>query len=87
MQEEKKNFEDVELYFRRAVTFNEWWQAVLTTAEVMDFLNLSLPITNRDGSDRILTWRQESQSCKSNHVEVLKVNIPVRTVGPGLGSI
>ena len=85
MQQEKKNFDDVELYFRRAVTFSEWWQAVLTAAEVMDFLNLSLPLTNRDGSDHILTWEQERQPSKSNNFEVLKVNIPVRDRRAGLG--
>ena len=86
IQEEKKNFENVELYFRRAVTFSQWWKAVSTAAELMDFLNLSLPLTNRDGSNRILTWEQENQSCKSDRFEVLKVNIPVldRRAGNGL---
>ena len=86
VQYEIKSFEDAELYFRRAATLDEWWQAVSTAADVMDFLNLSLPLTNRDGSNRTLTWRQDSQAPESNHYEVLKVNVPVRDrrAGPGL---
>ncbi|MCP4263605.1 MAG: undecaprenyl/decaprenyl-phosphate alpha-N-acetylglucosaminyl 1-phosphate transferase [Planctomycetes bacterium] len=86
VQDEIKSFEDAELYFRRVTTFYEWWQAVSTAADVMDFLNLSLPLTNRDGSNRTLTWRQDGQAPKSNHYEVLKVNVPVRDrrAGPGL---
>jgi hypothetical protein len=66
------------LYFRRAATFNEWWQAVSTAADLMDFLNLSLPLTNRDGSIRTLIWRQYGQTPESNRYEVLKINVPIR---------
>jgi UDP-GlcNAc:undecaprenyl-phosphate GlcNAc-1-phosphate transferase len=78
VQDEIKKFEDAELYFRRAATFNEWWQAVSTAADLMDFLNLSLPLTNRDGSIRTLIWRQYGQTPESNRYEVLKINVPIR---------
>jgi len=85
VKEEKKNFEDAELYFRRVATFNEWWQAVSTASEVMDFLNLSLPLTNRDGSNRILTWCQEKPSSEYNNYEIMEVNVPVRDRRAGFG--
>ena len=78
VQEEIKSFEDMELYFRRAATFDEWWQAVSTAADVMDFLNLSLPLTNRDGTARTLSWRDDSQTLESGYDGSLKVNIPVQ---------
>ncbi len=85
VKEEKKNFEDAELYFRHVATFNEWWQAVSTASEVMDFLNLSLPLTNRDGSNRILTWCQEKPSSEYNKYEIMEVNVPVRDRRAGFG--
>lgn len=52
----------------------------------MGFLSLSLPITNRDGTHRILTWRQDSKSPGSDPEKLLKVNVPIRDrrTGPHL---
>ena len=84
IREEIKNFEDAELHFRRAATFNQWWQAVSTAAEKMDFFSLNLPLINRDGIHRTLTWRQNGKTFKSDHELRLKVNIPIqdRRSGP-----
>jgi UDP-GlcNAc:undecaprenyl-phosphate GlcNAc-1-phosphate transferase len=84
VQDEIKGFEDAELHFRRAMTFNQWWQAVSTAADRMGFLSLSLPLTNRDGSARTLTWWQNSQGTDSD--DVLKVSVPIRDrrAGPSL---
>jgi len=86
VQDEIKNFEDAELHFRRAVTFNQWWQAVSKAADRMDFLSLSLPLINRDGTVRTLTWRDDSQTPESGHDELLKVDVPIRDrrSGPSL---
>jgi UDP-GlcNAc:undecaprenyl-phosphate GlcNAc-1-phosphate transferase len=86
VQDEIKNFEDAELHFRRAVTFNQWWQAVSKAADRMDFLSLSLPLINRDGTVRTLTWRDDSQTPESGHDELLKVDVPIRDrrAGPSL---
>ncbi len=83
IQKEKRTFEDAQLYFREAQTFNQWWKAVLKAADIMGFLNLSLPLTNRDGSTHILSWWQNNQSLDS---DVLKVSLPVqdRRAGPKL---
>jgi len=79
-REEIKSFEDAELHFRRAETFYEWWQAVSAATDKMGFLSISLPIKNRDGTSRTLTWRQddEGQKPKPHHDGLLKVSIPVR---------
>jgi len=65
-------------------TFNQWWQAVSKTADIMGFLNLSMPIINRDGNTRTLNWWQNGESSDSN--DVLKVSLPVqdRRAGPKL---
>ena len=85
VQDEIKNFEDAELHFRRAATFNQWWQAVSTAADRMDFLSLSLPLINRDGTVRTLTWQQDGKDSDSDN-DVLKVDVPVqdRRAGPSL---
>ena len=85
-QEETRSFEEAELHFRRAATFNQWWQAVTTAAEGMGFLSLSLPLTNRDGTPRTLTWRRDSQIPDPHYDELLRVNVPIqdRRAGPPL---
>lgn len=76
IQKEIRNFEDAQLHFRKAETFHQWWQAVSKTAEIMGFLNLNLPLVNRDGSARNLNWWQNRSN--SNSDDALKVNLPVR---------
>ncbi|MBL7146707.1 MAG: hypothetical protein ISS76_20880, partial [Phycisphaerae bacterium] len=83
-KEETRDFEAAELHLRRAKTFDEWWRAVSTAAEMMDFLDISLPLTNRDGTSRTLTWRKNgSEQDSQNHIGV---NIPIhdRRLGPPL---
>lgn len=52
----------------------------------MGFWTLSLPLTNRDGTHRTLTWRQDAKTPNFIHEELLKVNVPVqdRRTGPHL---
>jgi hypothetical protein len=78
MHDEIMNFEDVELHFQRAVNFNQWWLAVSAAAESMDFFSLSLPIIKRDGTSYTLTWRDDSQTLKSDKYELLNLDIPIR---------
>jgi len=84
-QEEIRCFEDVQLYFRRAITFDQWWQAVSVAGEKMGFLSLSLPVVNRSGIVRTLTWQHDGQSPCSDD-GLLKASIPVRDrrTGPSL---
>ncbi len=78
MKEERRSFEEAQLVFRQAVTFHQWWQAISKAAESMGFLSLSLPLTNRDGTHRTLTWRQDGKTPNFGHEELLKLNVPIR---------
>jgi UDP-N-acetylmuramyl pentapeptide phosphotransferase/UDP-N-acetylglucosamine-1-phosphate transferase len=84
MKEEVKNFEDAQLHFHRADAFNNWWRAVSTAAGKMGFISLSMLITNRDGTTRKMTWRQDNKSTNADN-EVLKLNVPIRDRRPGPG--
>jgi UDP-GlcNAc:undecaprenyl-phosphate GlcNAc-1-phosphate transferase len=84
MNEERKCFETTQLHFREVKTFDQWWEAASCAAEKMDFLSLNLNLTNRDGSSRVLVWRQNGNG--PDHHELLKVNVPLRDrrAGPSL---
>jgi len=86
MKEERRSFEEAQLVFRQAATFHQWWQAVSSAADRMGFWTLSLPLTNRDGTHRTLTWRQDVKTPNFGQEELLKVNVPVRDrrTGPHL---
>ena len=57
IQKEKKNFENVELDFRRAANFNQWWEAACRAAKGLDFAWLSLKSESIDGTIRTEVWR------------------------------
>ncbi|MHC4207447.1 MAG: MraY family glycosyltransferase [Planctomycetota bacterium] len=82
MKEEIKKFEDAQLYFHRADTFNHWWRAVSTAADKMGFISLSMNIINRDGTERKMAWGQDNKSKNSDN-EVLQLNVPIRDHRPG----
>ncbi len=77
-REEKRSFDALQLIFRRAATLNQWWQAVSSAAEDLDFFSLCLSLTNRDGTHRTLTWNQNGKAPKSDREALLKVSIPIR---------
>ncbi len=58
----KDFFEDAQLQARRVESFDQWWQTVCSAAEQMDFNSISLPITNRDGTRRILEWKRNNSA-------------------------
>jgi UDP-GlcNAc:undecaprenyl-phosphate GlcNAc-1-phosphate transferase len=69
-------FEVAQLHFRGAATFDQWWEAACIAAERLDFSKVKLPVTNRDGSHRILEWQSNKNNPTSD--ELLKVEVPVR---------
>ncbi len=73
---EVESYEQVELYFRRAKTFETWWHAVCFAAEKMDFSRVKLPLTNRDGSRRNLIWQKDNFNIGPE--ELVDVTVPVR---------
>ncbi len=85
VKHEIEDFEEVELCLRRAKSFDHWWRALSTSADKMGMSNLSLVLTNRDGTPRRLAWQHDSRSPDSRD-ELLKMSVPVRDrrSGPSL---
>ena len=81
---ERENYEQVELYFRQAGIFDQWWQAVCFAAGKMALAKGSLSLTNRDGTKRILTWNTDSGDNDAR--DLIEMTIPVRDrrAGPPL---
>jgi membrane protein implicated in regulation of membrane protease activity len=75
-KQELENFENIELHFRQARIFNQWWRAVCFAADKMDFASSSLPLTNRDGTKRELVWERDTEDI--NPDEMVKMIMPVR---------
>lgn len=76
--EDRKSFEDAALYFRRATTFDQWWLAASTAADKMDFLTMELPLINRDGTVRALTWQHNGGNSHFGREGLIQVHLPVR---------
>lgn len=84
MKQERENFEKVQLHFCRARTFDQWWQSVRLAAERMDFTTISLPLTNRDGTKRVLSWGRNDKDTEPHKVVKMTVPIRDRRAGPPL---
>lgn len=77
-REDRKSFEDAALHFRRATTFEQWWTAASTAADKMDFLTMELPLVNRDGTARALTWQHNGNGLHHGPEGLIQVHLPVR---------
>ena len=75
MAGEKEGFEKSRLYFYHAKTFGEWWQSVCIAAEKMDFSAVSLPLTQRNGEKKLLSWNKETTNDSRDTIQMM---IPVR---------
>jgi len=73
---ETESFEQAELHFRRADDFDNWWQAVCIAAEKLEFTSGVLKVTNRDGTERVLTWNNNGEKIEEKHL--VKTILPVR---------
>lgn len=75
-RQEIENFEKVQLHFHQAKSFDEWWQSVCFAADEMGFVSGSLPLTNRDGTERKLAWEKNSKNIGAN--DIVEIILPVR---------
>jgi hypothetical protein len=75
---EKQAFEYSQLRFRRVHGFPQWWQAVCEAARRLDFLWVSLTVTNPDGSEDMFVWRREDAPPKTSRV--VTVSLPLKRV-------
>lgn len=80
-KKEKEKFERLELHFRDARYFDQWWQAVCFAAEEMDFVNGKMPVTNRDGSTRILAWERQSKNVTTDNILKSTLTLSDRRAG------
>jgi len=72
---EKEGFEKARLHFCRAKTFSQWWESVCAAATNMNFNSVLLPLTNRDGSTKTLTWGNLAE--ESERQNIIKMFIPI----------
>ncbi len=76
----RHTFDEMQLKFIAARNFDGWWSEVCEALTRLDFVSLSLPLTNRDGSIRTLTWNREQPAPSA---PTLNVSVPIsqRRVG------
>ncbi len=75
MNQEKQCYEEIELHFRQAQNFKQWWSAICFGAEQMDITSLSLTITRREGANNTLTWKRNGDLIASD--DLVKTSIPI----------
>jgi len=51
-------FGSMQVAFREATTFDSWWQHICKAADTLDFAQVSMPLTRRDGTKYTLRWRR-----------------------------
>jgi hypothetical protein len=54
---ELMHFEQAQLYFRSARTYDQWWQAVCNAGQCLDFAWISLKTEDKDGNISTEIWR------------------------------
>lgn len=72
----RQAFEDAQLRFRNAVGFESWWQEVCAAAEMLGFVSVTLPLTNRDGTPRLQRWHHPESAAPV--CEIARATLPVR---------
>lgn len=69
-------FEEMQIRFRNIQNCDQWWKQVCAAGDMMDFVRITMPMTNRDGSPRTLSWaRSDSQF---NDCVMMNVTLPIR---------
>ena len=71
----RHTFDEMQLRFLAARSFDTWWAEVCESLKRLDFVSLSLPLTNRDGSTKTLTWEREQSPASA---PTLNVSVPIR---------
>jgi len=72
---EIRSFEEAQLHFRNACTYDQWWSAICKAAERMDFAWVSLETTEKDGTTQTEVWRMAG--AKSDISKLVLVTIPL----------
>jgi UDP-GlcNAc:undecaprenyl-phosphate GlcNAc-1-phosphate transferase len=81
---EIRSFEQAQLRFHDAQTFDQWWSAVCEAAERMDFAWVSLTTNDKDGTVRTELWRPTD--AEPDMSDVVVMNVPIRNHGMTRGA-
>ncbi len=76
IKQETECFEQVQLHFRQAKTFDQFWQAVCEAADQLGFRKLRLPVKNGNNPNHILTWQRDDK--EANQSKTIEMKIPIR---------
>ncbi len=74
---ERKMFEEAQLQFRNANSFEEWWRCTCMAARAMQFTSVSLESTTRAGDKRVLVWNGNKLLKRNAEFSTLQMNIPI----------
>ncbi len=83
IRQQQEDFDNVEALLCEAMTFDQWWTSLCKGAEELEFVRISLSLTNRDGSRRTLLWQRPGSETPVH--EKVSVAVPVqqrRSGGP-----
>ena len=69
-------FDEMQTRFRAVSTFEAWWDQLCVAAEMFDFVALTVPLVNRDGTPRILHWRRADRDLDG--CETAKAMLPIQ---------
>jgi UDP-N-acetylmuramyl pentapeptide phosphotransferase/UDP-N-acetylglucosamine-1-phosphate transferase/glycosyltransferase involved in cell wall biosynthesis len=68
-------FEEMQIRFRAVHTFEAWWAQLCVAAELFDFVAMTIPLVNRDGTPRILHWRRSDGGLEGS--QIAKATLPI----------
>jgi glycosyltransferase involved in cell wall biosynthesis len=68
-------FEQSQLRLATAFTFDDWWREACEAARHLQFRRLTLPITNRDGMERVMEW---TSGPMPGPQQTITVTVPIR---------
>jgi UDP-GlcNAc:undecaprenyl-phosphate GlcNAc-1-phosphate transferase len=74
-KQEQMKFEDAQLHFRNAHTFDQWWAAACKAAERLDFAWLSLKFEDQDGITRTEVWRMPDVKPDLSRLVIMTVSL------------
>jgi len=77
---ERKAFEEAQLRFRNARTFDQWWECMCKAGEALDCSRICLEMATRDNGRRSFVWQkdQNGQSDPLAAAEVLRLRVPIK---------
>jgi len=75
-KQEQMDFEQAQLHFRNARTYQQWWAAVCEAAKRMDFAWISVKTEDEDGTEQTEVWRPNNSQPDLSKVVIMNVPVP-----------